>query len=256
MHAARSISPTGRRLSGHTGPKRPTSTPALSLALVPQNGHASPPSSPPQVLHCLPLAGTRGKLLQFHSFDEAYFERLRAGDFRTQEHFRVYFTALIQVKLRSRLQSREAIEDVRQETFVRFYDALRRGKILHSESLGSYMNSMCNNVLKETYRDNKRHSSVDDEDGPELPAAPFDLPKILEDKETAQRVRQILEQLSERDRRLLREVFLEERDKDQVCDDFGVDREYLRVLLYRAKQSFKALYLKNMGNDSPEFIPA
>ncbi len=62
--------------------------------------------------------------------------------------------------------------------------------------------------------------------------------------------------VSERDRRLLREVFLEERDKDEVCNDFGVDREYLRVLLHRAKQSFKALYLKNMGNDSPEFISA
>jgi len=254
VRATHSIPPTGRRLSGHTGPKRPAPALAPLLTLVPENGHASPPSSPAQVLHWLPLAGTRGKLLQFHSFDEAYFERLRAGDFRTQEHFRVYFTALIQVKLRSRLQSREAIEDVRQETFVRFYDALRKGKILHSESLGSYMNSMCNNVLKETYRDNKRHSSVDDEDGPELPAAPFDLPKILEDKETAQRVRQILEQLSERDRRLLREVFLEERDKDEVCRDFGVDREYLRVLLHRAKHAFKSLYLKN--NDSPEFTPA
>src|SRR5260370_10232862 len=147
MYAARPIPPPGPRLSGHTGPKRTTSTPALSLTLVPESGHASPPSSPPQVLHCLPLAGTRGKLLQFHSFDEAYFERLRAGDFRTQEHFRVYFTALIQVKLRSRLQSREAIEDVRQETFVRFYDALHTRQILLSQSLGSYMKTICINHL-------------------------------------------------------------------------------------------------------------
>jgi RNA polymerase sigma-70 factor (ECF subfamily) len=44
----------------------------------------------------------------------------------------------------------------------------------------------------------------------------------------------------------LREIFLEERDKDAVCQDFGVDRDYLRVLLHRAKQAFKAVYLKNM----------
>jgi len=31
-------------------------------------------------------------------------------------------------------------------------------------------------------------------------------------------------------RRLLHEVFLEERDKDEVCRDFGVERDYLRVL--------------------------
>jgi len=40
---------------------------------------------------------------------------------------------------------------------------------------------------------------------------------------------------------------LEERDKDEVCRDYGVDREYLRVLLHRAKKSFKSMYLKKMN---------
>jgi len=210
--------------------------------------------SPPQVLHWLPFPGTRGGLLQFHSFDEAYVERLRAGDFRTQEHFGTYFSALIQVKLRSRLPSREAIEDVRQETFARFYVALREGKILHPERLGSFVNSVCNNVLLEHYRTNARFSSLDDDEQKDIPGLAFDLLAVLAAKETEKKVREILEQLPERDRRLLREVFLEERDKDEVCRDFGVDREYLRVLLHRAKQSFKSVYLKN--NDSPEFSPA
>jgi len=225
---------------------------SAALTLVPEIGHASPP----QVLHCLPLPGPRGQCLQFHSFDEAYVERLRAGDFRTQEHFGAYFSALIQVKLRSRLQSREAIEDVRQETFARFYVALREGKLLHPERLGSFVNSVCNNVLLEHYRTNARASSLDDDDQKELPSPAMNLVDILVAKETEKKVREILEQLPERDRRLLRDVFLEERDKDEVCRDFGVDREYLRVLLHRAKQSFKALYKKNLGNDSPEFTPA
>ncbi len=210
------------------------------------------------MLHWLPLPAPRDKLLQFHSFDEAYVERLRAGDFRTQEHFGAYFTALIQVKLRSRLPSREAIEDVRQETFARFYVALREGKILHPERLGSFVNSVCNNVLLEHYRAVARLSSLDDndDDQKELPAHAMDLLGSLVAKETEKKVREVLEQLPERDRRLLREVFLEERDKDEVCRDFGVDREYLRVLLHRAKQSFKSLYLRNKGNDSPEFTPA
>jgi RNA polymerase sigma-70 factor (ECF subfamily) len=247
VHAARSIPPPGRRCSSHAVSKR------AALTLVPENSH----SPAPQVLHCLPLAAFRGRLLQFHSFDETYVERLRAGDFRTQEHFGAYFSKLIQVKLRSRLQSREAIEDVRQETFARFYVALRDGKILHPERLGSFVNSVCNNVLLEHYRAATRHSSLDDEDEPrDLPAHGMDLPGILIAKETEEKVRAILEQLPERDRRLLREVFLEERDKDEVCRDFGVDREYLRVLLHRAKQSFKALYMKSIGNDSPEFTPA
>jgi len=218
---------------------------------MPKNGR----NAPPQVLHLSPPTVVRGKYVQFHSFDEAYVERLRAGDVRTQEHFGAYFSALIHVKLRSRLQSREAIEDVRQETFVRFYAALRDGKILHPERLGSFVNSVCNNVLLEHYRGNARQDSLDDDEQRELPAVATDLLGILTSKETEQKVREILQQLPERDRRLLRAVFIEEQNKDEVCRDFGVDRDYLRVLLHRAKQSFKALYLKDMRGDSPLVAP-
>jgi RNA polymerase sigma-70 factor, ECF subfamily len=249
VRAARSIPPARHRCSTHKALKRPASS--ASLTLVPENGHGSTA----QVLNCLPLPAPRGKYLEFQSFDEAYVERLRAGDSRTQEHFGAYFSTLIQVKLRSRLQSREAIEDVRQETFARFYVALREGKILHPERLGSFVNSICNNVLLEYYRAAARHISLDDEQK-DLRTCAIDLLRALTVKETEKKVREILDQLSERDRRLLREVFLEERDKDEVCRDFGVDREYLRVLLHRAKQSFKSLYKKNTGNDSPEFTPA
>ena len=249
VRAARSIPPTVHRCSSHVALKRPA--PPVSLTLVPENSR----SSPVQVLHCLPLPAPRGKYVEFDSFDAAYVERLRAGDIRTQEHFGAYFSTLIQVKLRSRLQSREAIEDVRQETFARFYVALREGKILHPERLGSFVNSVCNNVLLEHYRAAARHVSLDDEQK-DLRACAIDLLGALAAKETEKKVREILDQLSERDRRLLREVFLEERNKDEVCRDFGVDREYLRVLLHRAKQSFKSLYKKNTGNDSPEFTPA
>ena len=62
-------------------------------------------------------------------------------------------------------------------------------------------------------------------------------------------VREILGQLQEKDRRLIKEVFLDERDKDEVCRDLGVDREYLRVLLHRAKKSFKSIYLKKVAKE-------
>ena len=193
--------------------------------------------------------------MQFQPFDESYLQRLRAGDFRTQEHFRVYFSALIHIKLRSRLKSPEAIEDVRQETFARFFMALRDGKILQPDRLGSYVNSMCNNVLLEHYRGTARHSSLEGEDQQDFADKGIDLVSVLSAKETEEKVRAILDELPERDRRLLREVFLEERDKDEVCRDFGVNREYLRVLLHRAKLLFKAKYLGN-GNEPPEFSPA
>jgi RNA polymerase sigma-70 factor (ECF subfamily) len=59
-------------------------------------------------------------------------------------------------------------------------------------------------------------------------------------------VRRVIDEMSEKDRRLLKEVFLDERDKDQVCSDYGVDRNYLRVLLHRAKQNFRSLYMRTV----------
>jgi RNA polymerase sigma-70 factor (ECF subfamily) len=194
--------------------------------------------------------------LQLQSFDESYVERLCAGDFRTQEHFVAYFSELIQLKLRSRLHSPQAIEDVRQETFTRVFVALRSGKLRQPDRLGAFVNSMCNNVLLEHYRSSSRDSSLEDEEQKDFPAVTVDVLGAIAAKQTGEKIREILDEMSEKDRRLLREIFLEERDKDEVCRDFGVDRDYLRVLLHRAKQNFKSLYLKNMAERPPGVLTA
>ncbi|HSY62973.1 MAG TPA: RNA polymerase sigma factor [Terriglobales bacterium] len=184
--------------------------------------------------------------MQFHEFNESYLERLCSGDFRTESHFVAYFSELIQLKLRSRVKSPQAIEDLRQETFARVFATLRSQGIRQPERLGAFVNSVCNNVLLEHYRSARRENPIEEEEGANLPDPSLDVVAILSHKEMEQKVRQVLDGLSERDRRLLREVFLEERDKDAVCRDFGVDRDYLRVLLHRAKQAFKTAYLKNL----------
>ncbi len=195
--------------------------------------------------------------MQFQSFDESYLERLRAGDFRTQEHFVAYFSELVQLKLRSRVQSPQAIEDVRQETFARVFAALRaEGKIRQPERLGSYVNSICNNVLLEYYRSSQRDTFLEDEEDQDFPDRTVDFIGAIAAKQMQDKVREILEEMPERDRRLLRAIFLEERDKDEVCRDFGVDRDYLRVLLHRAKRSFKSLYLKDLAARPPGVVAA
>ena len=188
--------------------------------------------------------------MQFHKFDQSYLERLSAGDFRTESHFVAYFSELIQLKLRSRVNSPHTVEDLRQETFARVFATLRsEGRLRQPERLGAFVNSVCNNVLLEHYRASSRENAIEDEESANVPDPSLDIVAILSHKEMEQKVRQVLDELSERDRRLLREVFLEERNKDAVCRDFGVDRDYLRVLLHRAKQAFKAVYLKNMPPD-------
>jgi RNA polymerase sigma-70 factor (ECF subfamily) len=186
--------------------------------------------------------------LQFYEFDQPYVERLCSGDFRTQEHFVAYFKELIQLKLRSRVRSPQVIEDLRQETFTRVFAALRSEQgVRQPDRLGAFVNSVCNNVLLEYYRSISRETPIEEEEDSKFPDTSLDVIGVISHKQMQDRVRQVLDGLTERDRRLIKEVFLEERDKDEVCRDFGVDRDYLRVLLHRAKQSFKSLYLKSMA---------
>jgi RNA polymerase sigma-70 factor (ECF subfamily) len=190
--------------------------------------------------------------LQLHSFDADYVESLCGGDRQTQEHFVGYFSALLQVKLRSRLQSRHAIEDVCQETFARVFAVLRKdGGLKNPERLGAFVNSVCNNVLFETYRSSSRVESLDCEERPELPATGPDALAIVTARQLGEKVREILLCMAPRDRHLLKAVFLDQRDREEVCREFGVDREYLRVLLHRAKQEFKIEYVKRNGGPVP-----
>jgi RNA polymerase sigma-70 factor (ECF subfamily) len=194
--------------------------------------------------------------LQFHAFDASYVENLCAGDFATQDHFVRYFTELLHLKLRSRLRSPQAIEDVRQETFARVLKSLRKGDVLREpEKLGAFVNTVCNNVLFEHYRASSRSDSLDDEGQPELPATGMDALGHVAAQQLKTRVRDILLGLPPRERDLLKAVFLDERDRDEVCREFGVDREYLRVLLFRAKQEFKAEYLRRIGAGVPARKP-
>jgi RNA polymerase sigma-70 factor (ECF subfamily) len=182
--------------------------------------------------------------LDFQAFDSAYVERLRAGDRDTEAHFIAYFGELIALKLRSRLASRQAIEDVKQETFARCLQLLRsQGGVRNAERLGPLVNSICNHVLSEHFRSTSRMEALDDQPADRFIARePDALTRVIAD-DTRRMVRQVLDKLPERDRTILRAVFLEEREKDDVCREIGVTRDYIRVLLHRAKQSFREVYV-------------
>jgi RNA polymerase sigma-70 factor (ECF subfamily) len=190
--------------------------------------------------------GERG--LEFFAFDASYVEKLRAGDALIEGHFVNYFSELIRLKLRSRLNSKETIEDVRRETFMRVLTLLRgKGGLRQPDRLGPFVNSVCNHVLFEHYRSQKRtEATIDDEVEATTAGREPSALSLLEAKDTERLVRQILNQVPERDRRLLHSVLLEERNKDEVCAEFGITREYLRVLLHRAKLSFKSCYTSRL----------
>ena len=183
--------------------------------------------------------------MEFFNFDEAYLKRLREGDPATEQHFVSYFEQLLRIKLRSRTLPSDKVEDLRQETFIRVIVKVRQeGGVRQPERFGAFVNSICNNVLLEYYRSSGKNQQPLEDAHLEIPDKAINLEGMLVTKQSGEFVRQILGAMPKRDRALLRALFFEEKEKDAVCQEMGVDRDYLRVLLLRAKDKFRALYEK------------
>src|SRR5215472_6663384 len=195
-------------------------------------------------------------LMQFQNFDGPYLERLRSGDFTTEQHFFAYFGELIRLKASKRLRTAASIEDVRQETFARVFRGIAERRIEQPERLGAFVNAVCTNVLREQYRSTCREVPAPDTLADAIPDRAMRAPDALTQLQLQQEVRQVLAALPRKDQILMKALFLEERDKDEVCRDFGVTRQHLRVLIYRAKQSFKARYLETRAKATQQAVPS
>jgi RNA polymerase sigma-70 factor (ECF subfamily) len=183
----------------------------------------------------------RRPLLEFFPFDGDYVRRLTESDAETERHFVGYFSPLLLTKLKQRLRSCEQLEDLRQEVFLRVFRALRQGPGLRRpECLGAYVYSICNNVVMEYLR-RKSKPEQWDERVEERRDPGLCLETELVNEEQNRQVRRLINRMTPKDRFLICAIFLDERDKDEVCREQGVRRDYLRVLLHRAKKRFRQL---------------
>jgi RNA polymerase sigma-70 factor (ECF subfamily) len=148
---------------------------------------------------------------------------------------------LLVIKLKQRLRSREQLEDLCQEVFLRVFRSLRQGTGLQRpERLGAYVHSICHNVVLEYLRRKSKpehwYERVEEQRDP----GAYDERELVHEERRRQ-MRSLINRMSSKDRFLICAIFLEERDKDEVCREQGVGRAYLRVLLCRAKKRFRQL---------------
>jgi len=132
------------------------------------------------------------------------------------------------------------VDDIVQEALMRLMVAAREEKIHNQAAVGAFLNGICRNVVSEYRRKNMR-----DEPMPEVvPEPPGKSIPEAELFELRQAITLGMEQLSERDRRVLRAFYLEEKSKDEILKQTGMTDENFRVVLCRAKERFRAIYLE------------
>jgi RNA polymerase sigma-70 factor (ECF subfamily) len=133
------------------------------------------------------------------------------------------------------------VDDIVQETLARFLVSAREEKIQNPAAAGAFLNGICRNVIWEY-----RRRSMRDEPMPEVIPEPSGRGiadgELFEIREAISRG---LDQLPERDRRVLRSFYLEEKSKQEILKETGLSDENFRVVLCRAKERFRAIYVEH-----------
>jgi RNA polymerase sigma-70 factor (ECF subfamily) len=186
--------------------------------------------------------------VELYLFDQEYLARLRGHDTATEKHFVEYFSKLLKAKLRSDSYSEPALNDILQETVYRVLKSVYGDKIQNPTSLRSFVYGVCERVEWEYDRGEWRFGQNDGDEFPDIPDDRNPAGGPARQAEVRQTVLWVLNKLTEKDRKILVAVFMDEKEREQICQEFGITRDNLRVLLHRALTTARALLAKGAAN--------
>lgn len=169
------------------------------------------------------------------TFDAEYLQRLKANDPDTAAHFETYFRPRLRAQLNGYRLWESDKQDIIQETFLGVTNAAQDDQIRSSGALGAFVSKICRNVAS-AYWDVPYELDIDEisvsDPGPSQEA-------LLLYNERIEQVEAVLNELSAKDRNLLRAKIFEGLTSEEMVDRFGVSKpEQLRLMLHRARKRF------------------
>jgi RNA polymerase sigma-70 factor (ECF subfamily) len=130
------------------------------------------------------------------------------------------------------------VDDLVQESLVRFVRAEQRQQIRNTEEFGAFLNGVCRNVILEYRRRVRREPGLDND----APIPDTGIRPEAEVLEMRNAIDSGLAELAERDRAVLRALYLDGREKDEICKEWNMSDAQFRVVLFRAKERFRRAY--------------
>lgn len=147
---------------------------------------------------------------------------------------RVYYLALRESK------SQQDAEDVRAETFLRVFQAIRNNQVRSAEALPAFILGVARNVIRELYARRRQM-------GEAVPAEEADLATPSHERHFLNRevqvaIRRTIDRLKPRERRVLQMVFYEELGTEEVARRVAIAPERVRLVKSRALKHFREIH--------------
>lgn len=174
------------------------------------------------------------KVMSSNIFDEGYLMRLRAGDEETAKHFNDYFRRMLRIKLWAKY-GRTVKNDLMDDVMAAALEKILNGEPRDPSCLAAYVRGICANLARRPNASSKQSDLNFEQLSDQSRSAEDELIA----RERARTVRSVLTSLKDRDRLILIDLFYNDLHRDQVCVKYKVNREQLRLILFRARARFQ-----------------
>jgi len=170
--------------------------------------------------------------------------RIRAGDSSAENELVRQFQPGLRVLLRRRTGGNSALmEDLVQETLIIVIRRLRGDGIEDPEKLAAFAAQTARNLAIASLRKAERQKTDIDSDATDRNADPGgNVEGKVGDQEAALAVRALLRELPHaRDRLMLKRFYLDEYEKRDICEEFGLTETAFNQALSRARKRFRQI---------------
>lgn len=178
--------------------------------------------------------------------------RIQAGEREAEGELVTRYGPGLTYLLRHLTRDPDRAQDLCQETFLIAIEKLRAGELRDADKLPAFLRGTAKNLVRAGWRRQRRRArageSLASPADAERPAAepPDPAPGPLEGlllEEEIELARRLLAELgSPRDREVLYRFCVAEEDKEAICSRLGLTRLQLNLVLFRARQRFRALW--------------
>ncbi len=172
-----------------------------------------------------------------------------------QELVSRYWRGLLFVLCR-RTKDPDLAADLAQDTFLVVIDKARKDEIKNPAGFSGFIRQVGINLMIAHYRKEKRRST-DGYSDIDI-RVPDDCPTLFQQLHTKNIfaiVTQILDELPvERDRQILKDHFIHEKDKCQICEELELSPQHFDRVLLRARARLKQLTSLKLGSESEDDV--
>lgn len=186
--------------------------------------------------------GPAGDALSELPYEELV-SQIKAGNAQAELSMVTRFAPGIRTML-GRKCAPDIAEDVFQETWRVTIEKVRNGDLRQPDRLPAFIHQIARNQVVMYFRKNSDTQESPDDNDLVAPGPSPD--QAYETNQLQEYVRHLIDQLeTPRDREILNRFYVNEEDKDIICEDLNLTSQHFNRVIYRAKMRMKSYCVKN-----------